>query len=112
MPKTGLAVAARLLKTRIGEAGDDEGRGALVLSLDPAADRRDHGVDVFLGLDARRPLGQRQAFDPGPALEAQGRERPVDVLGDRDRGIGVDDQDAFAHGACASIASCVAGPKS
>ena len=89
---------ARLLETGVGEAGDDEGRGALVLCLDPAVDRRDHGVDVFLGPDPRRPLGQRQAFDLGRAVKTQGIERLVDAVGAGLRRIGIDDDDAVGHG--------------
>ena len=88
---------AAQLQARIAEAGDHEGSGVAPLPDQPA-ERLHDLLDMGLGLDAGRAFGQRDAVDLGSARHAQRRHRAVDRRGHRNARVGIDDDDAFAHG--------------
>ena len=85
------------MEAGVGEAGDDE--GIRPLPLDGAAERRHHLVHVALGLDAGRAFVERHAVDGGTAAEAKAVQCARDVVGHRGAAVGIDDEDAGAHGA-------------
>ena len=87
----------RGMEAGVGEAGNDEGIRAF--PLDRAAKRRNHLVHVTLGLDAGRAIGECHAVDGGPAVQAKAVQGARDVLGHCLAAVGVDDEDAGAHGA-------------
>ena len=89
------------VQTGVGEAGDHEGSGTVVLLLDQAAEGGDHLVDVALGLYAGRSLGQGEAFDLRAAGVPQRLDRRVDRAGHALAAVGIDDDDAFGHGGLA-----------
>jgi hypothetical protein len=70
------------MQAGVAEAGDHEcGRLRLELA-DEARSGSDHAVDVALGLDARRPFGEREALDPWRRRAR--RAGAIDALGHRD----------------------------
>ena len=102
MPKAGLRRdLAHGVQAGVGEAGDHEGSGTVVLLLDQAAEGGDHLVDVALGLYAGRSLGQGEAFDLRAAGVPQRLDRRVDRAGHALAAVGIDDDDAFGHGGLA-----------
>ena len=54
---------------RVREAGDDEGRGAVVLTLDEAREGHDDAVEVALAFEAGRRALEGHAIDLGAARE-------------------------------------------
>lgn len=95
-PRRGLAGR---MQARVGETGDHEGVGLVVLAFDQLAERVDDTVDMALGLDAGRSLGERQAVDRGPVGEAQVGHGVIDAPRHGLGRIRVDDDDTLAHGA-------------
>ena len=104
MPNTGFRVTSRTAcNPGIGEAREHEGGRAVVAALDHSAERHDDAVDMMLGLDSGRALGQRQALELGGRVDAEVLESGVDAVGHLGRRVGVDDDDmigdAIGHGA-------------